>query len=98
MKSLSTRQTNPAYEVMLPSGAYTAARIERGTGPNYDVDKIVQWCFEPSTNRSGWGVIVGTWAAGPCSGMIGSTTDGGGYGFVMNTFATAASLVPMVRL
>jgi hypothetical protein len=97
MKALSARQTNPAYEVMLPSGAYTAARLNAELGRNYDVDKIVQWCFEPSTNRSGWGVIVGTWGGRPCNGMIGSTTDGGGYGFVMNTFATAASLVPMVR-
>ena len=94
MKALSSRQTNPAYEIMLPSGAYTAARMNAELRRNYDVNQIVQWCFEPSTNRSGWGVIVGTWGGRPCSGMIGSTTDGGGYGFVMNTFASAASLVP----
>ena len=97
IKALSSRQTNPAYEVMLPSGAYTAAHMNAELGRNYDVNQIVQWCFEPSTNRSGWGVIVGTWGGRPCSGMVGSTTDGGGYGFVMNTFASAASLVPMVR-
>ena len=93
IKALSSRQTNPAYEIMLPSGAYTAAHMNAELGRNYNVNQIVQWCFEPSTNRSGWGVIVGTWGGRPCSGMIGSTTDGGGYGFVMNTFASAASLV-----
>ena len=94
---LESRDTNPLYEIDLPYGAYVAARLNAEHDENHDVGRLLNWCFDPSENRSGWGVIVGRWGDYDCSGIAGSVTDGGGYGFVMNTFAMGGTLVPLVR-
>ncbi len=94
---LESRDTNPLYEIDLPFGAYVAARLNAEHDQNHDVGRLLNWCFDPSDTRSGWGVIVGKWGDYDCSGICGSVTDGGGYGFVMNTFAMGATLVPLVR-
>jgi autotransporter-associated beta strand protein len=90
---------NPLYETMLPFGALTAARLNAEQGTNYDVAKMVNWCFSPtSVVRPGWGAIsAAQWGGNGAAGLIGSTTDQGGYGFSMNTYLYSAALVPLVR-
>ena len=94
---LEGRDFSPLYEIDLPFGAYTAARLNAEEGANHDVGRLVNWCFNPSETRPGWGVIVGRWGEYDCSGLAGSVNDGGGYGFVMNTYAMGGCLVPLVR-
>ncbi len=90
---------NPLYETVLPFGALTAARLNAEQGTNYDVAKIVNWCFSPtSVVRPGWGAIsAAQWGGNGAAGLIGSTTDQSGYGFSMNTYLYPAALVPLVR-
>ncbi len=95
---LEGTSNNPNYEILLSYGAYTAARMNAEQGTTYDVEKLVNWVFEPSsTVRSGWGCIVGSWNGYQVNGLMGSTTDGGGYAFSFPTFANAGALVPMAR-
>jgi hypothetical protein len=47
--------------------------------------------------RYGWGVIADQWGNCDVSGLQGSITDMGGYGFFMNSVAMAWPLVPMVK-
>lgn len=90
---------NPLYETVLPFGALTAARLNAEQGTNYDVAKIVNWCFSPtSVARPGWGAISAfQWGGYGASGLIGSVTDQGGYGFSMNSYLYPMGLVPLVR-
>jgi len=91
---------SPLYEVLLPYGALAAARMNAETGSDYDVGKLVNQCFEPRGRpqaRPGWGVISDRWQNGDVHGLVGSTTDGGGYAFAMNTFEWAGALVPLAR-
>ena len=98
MQFLEGRTANPYYEVLLPFGAGLAARMNAELGRSYDVEKLVNWCFDgDSVCRPGWGVITGRWGGYDISGLMGSLHDHGGYGFAMNTFSTAAALVPLVR-
>jgi len=97
LQFLEYRRSNPFYEVLLPYGAYTAARMNAELGRNYDVQKIVSWCFEPSDARYGWGITAERWGDYDCHGLVGSLIDGGGYAFAMNTYDTVGALVPMVR-
>jgi len=86
---------NPLYEVILPYGAYLAARLNAELGTDYDVQKFIEWTFGPAEARPGWGIVHGTWAGKDVNGLMGSiTTD---YVFAMNTFATVAAFVPVVR-
>jgi autotransporter-associated beta strand protein len=90
---------NPLYEVILPFGALTAARLNAEQGTNYDVNKIVNWCFNANTvDRPTWGAIsAASWGGYGVSGLIGSTTDQGGYGFAMNSYLYPMAMVPLVR-
>jgi hypothetical protein len=88
------------YEVLLPFGAYTAARLNAEQGTNYDVLKLLNWSFngcKAVEGRTGWGVIAEKWGPYDAHGLQGSITDGGGYAFLMNTYSMAWPLVPMVR-
>ena len=97
MQYLQNRVTNPNYEVLMPYGAYIGARMNAELGRSYDVNKFINWCFETSVARPGWGVIADTWNGYDASGLAASATDGGGYAFAMNTFHWAGALVPLVR-
>ncbi len=44
-----------------------------------------------------WGLITGRWGNYDLGGIIGCPTDGGGYGFAMNTFDTVGALAPLPR-
>jgi len=86
---------NPSYEIQLPYGALTAARMNAELGTDYNIEKIVNWCFSNYANRN-WGTIVGKWGGYDVHGLIGET-DSDGYAFLMNTFQQACPLVPLVR-
>jgi hypothetical protein len=97
MQFLYKRKENPHYEILMPYGAYLAARMNGELGRKYDVHKLLTWCFDESKARPGWGTIAENWGGYSCHGLVGSLTDGGGYAFSMNTFASAGALVPLVR-
>jgi hypothetical protein len=98
LSALQAQSSNPTYEVLMPFGAYLAARINAEQGKQYDVRKMLNWSFDGTAIcREGWGVLVGKWNGIDISGIVGSTADHGGYGFLMNTYDAAWPLVPIVR-
>jgi hypothetical protein len=98
LSALQSQSKNPTYEVLMPFGAYLSARINAEQGKQYDVNKMLGWSFDGTAIcRAGWGVLVGNWNGIDISGIVGSTVDHGGYGFLMNTYDAAWPLVPMVR-
>lgn len=96
MEFLNTLTSNPAYELQLSYGAYLAARMNAELGTTYDVEKIVNWCFNVGPLRS-WGAIVGKWGGYDCSGLIGEVNGSNDYAFAMNTFEQIGALVPLAR-
>lgn len=98
--ALDSQKESRFYEILLPMGIYTAARLNAEQGTNYNIEKMMNWVFEGCKNpngRNGWGVIVGKWGNYDVSGLQGSITDGGGYAFLMNSMKMAWPLVPMVK-
>ncbi|MCC6410354.1 MAG: T9SS type A sorting domain-containing protein [Saprospiraceae bacterium] len=97
MEFLNEWTTNPSYELMLPYGTLTAAKMNAELGTKYDVEKMVNWSFDRGPLR-GWGTIVGTWGGFDVSGLVGEANDNGNdYAFQLNGVQQAAALVPMVR-
>jgi len=99
-EALLSQKESRFYEMLLPFGTYTAARLNAEKGTNYDVTKLLNWMFDgcqSKDGRYGWGVIAEKWGDYDVSGLQGSITDGGGYGFFMNSVAMAWPLVPMVK-
>ncbi|MGD9636131.1 MAG: hypothetical protein AB7U97_22815, partial [Pirellulales bacterium] len=91
---------SPLYEVLLPYGALAAARMNAERGADYNVDKLLNECFEANGRpqaRPGWGVITDRWHGDDVHGLVGSTTDGGGYAFAMNTYEWAGAIAPVAR-
>lgn len=98
LTALQSQSKNPTYEVLMPFGAYMAARINAELNKNFDVNKMLHWSFDGTAIcREGWGVLTGNWNGFDISGIVGSTVDHGGYGFLMNTYDAAWPLVAMVR-
>ncbi len=100
IEALNNQVESRFYEVLLPIGVYTAARLNAEEGTNYDVAKMLDWVFEGTksqTGRTGWGIIVDKWGEYDVSGLQGSIVDGGGYAFLMNSIKVAMPLVPMVK-
>ena len=98
LSALESQTSNPTYELLMPFGAYLAARINAEHDRQYDLDKMLHWSFDGTpVCREGWGVLVGNWNGYDISGIVGSTIDHGGYGFLMNTYDAAWPLVSMVR-
>ena len=98
--ALNGQKESRFYEILLPMGIYTAARLNAEQGTNYDIDKMINWVFDgckSTTGRNGWGVIVGKWGDYDVSGLQGSIIDGGGYAFLMNSMKMAWPLVPMLK-
>ncbi|MDZ7260893.1 MAG: T9SS type A sorting domain-containing protein [candidate division KSB1 bacterium] len=95
MEFLTSRSVNPSYELQLPYGVYIAARMNAELGTIYNMQKLVNWCFDVGPLRQ-WGVIVGNWGGYDCSGLVGEANSDG-YAFTMNTFEQVGALVPMVR-
>lgn len=98
LNALQSQIRNPTYEVLMPFGAYMAARLNAELNKSYDVNKMLHWAFDGTAIcREGWGVLKGNWNGFDISGIIGSTVDHGGYGFLMNTYDAAWPLIPLVR-
>lgn len=98
MKALEAQKINPTYELLMPFGAYLAARMNAEQGTTFNTDKMLGWTFDgTAVCREGWGVLTGNWNGFDISGTVGSTVDHGGYAFLMNTFDAAWPLVPLVR-
>jgi hypothetical protein len=97
MEFLNNWQQNPSYELQLPYGIYTAARMNAEIGTSYDIKKMLNWSFNRGALR-GWGTITGNWGGYDVDGLIGEANDtGNDYAFMMNGYQHAAALVPMVR-
>ena len=97
LEFLQDLNSNPSYELQLPYGTYTAARMNAELGTKYDVEKLVNWSFNRGPLR-GWGTIVGKWGSFDVSGLVGEANDNGNdYAFQLNGVQQAAMLVPMVR-
>jgi hypothetical protein len=89
--------SNPSYELQLPYGTLTAARMNGELGTDYDVEKMINWSFDRGPLR-GWGTIVGNWNNFDVSGLVGEANDNGDdYAFQLNGIQQAAALVPAVR-
>ncbi|MFV0540856.1 MAG: hypothetical protein ACK5MZ_06420 [Aestuariibaculum sp.] len=98
LETLLNQEENRFYEILMPFGAYVAARLNAEQGTNYNFHKIIDWTFNgTSVCREGWGVLLGNWNGYDISGIVGSTVDHGGFGFLMNTYDVMWPLVPMVR-
>lgn len=98
MMALEKNTINPTYELLMPFGAYLAARMNVEQGTKFDVQKLLHWTFDGTAIcREGWGVLTGKWNGYDISGIVGSTVDHGGYGFLMNTYDAAWPLVPLVK-
>jgi hypothetical protein len=98
LSALQSNEENPTYEVLMPFGAYMAAKMNAELGTKYDLKKMLEWSFDgTAVCRAGWGVLTGNWNGMDISGIVGSTVDHGGYGFLMNTYDAALPLVPLVR-
>ena len=100
ISALANQTESRFYEVLLPFGAYVAARLNAEHGTEYDVLQLLNWSFDgckAEKGRTGWGVIADQWGPYDVHGLQGSIIDGGGYAFLMNTHSMAWPLVPMVR-
>ena len=100
--ALDAQSESRFYEILLPMGIYTAARLNAEQGTSYDLKKMIDWTFEgckaePGKGRHGWGVVVGKWGEYDVSGLQGSIVEGRGYAFLMNSMKMAWPLVPMVK-
>lgn len=97
MEFLNELSMNPSYELQLAYGTYTAARMNAEIGTTFDVEKMVNWCFDVGPLRS-WGAIVGKWGAYDAYGLIGEVNDNiNDYAFFMNTVEQIGALIPMIR-
>lgn len=100
LETLLSQKESRFYEILLPFGTYTAARLNAEQGTRYDITKLLNWIFDgchSKEGRYGWGVINEKWGSFDVSGLQGSITDGGGYAFFMNSVAMAWPLVPLVK-
>ncbi len=97
LEFLNDWQSNPSYELQLPYGTLTAAKMNAEIGTKYDIQKMLNWSFDRGALR-GWGTIVGKWGGFDVSGLVGEANDAGNdYAFQLNGLQQAAALVPMVR-
>ena len=100
IQALVNQKESRFYEVLLPFGAYTAARLNAEQGTDYDVTGLLNNIFDgcqSKDGRYGWGIIAEKWGDYDVYGLQGSITDGGGYGFFMNSVAITWPLVSMVK-
>lgn len=98
MNFLERIDYSPFYEVLTFLAPYLAARMNAEQGTSYNVAKMIGWTVNGnSAVRSGWGMIGENWGDAYTAGLMGSTTDTGGYAFAMNTFDAVLGFVPLVR-
>lgn len=96
MEFLDGLTSNPSYELQLSYGVMAAASMNAIVGTNYDLTKMLNWCFDRG-NLRGWGANVGKWGEAEVNGLIGEVNGDEGYAFVMNGFQQAAALAPIPK-
>jgi hypothetical protein len=99
-KVMHSQKESRFYELLMPFGAYIGARLNATHGTDFEIKKVIDWTFDgckAADGRTGWGVISERWGDYDVHGLQGSITDGGGYAFLMNSFALAWPLVPTVK-
>ncbi len=92
---LNNQASDPSYELQLSYGVYTAARMNAELGTNYNIEKMINWCFDVGPLRD-WGSILGNWGGYDVYGLIGENSSND-YAFTMNVFEQVGALVPLVR-
>ena len=95
MEFLNNLTSNPSYELQLSYGVYAAAKMNAELKTNYNIEKMMNWCFNVGPLRQ-WGAILGNWGGYDASGLIGEVS-GNDYAFAMNVFEQIGALVPLVR-
>ncbi|MDD4111733.1 MAG: hypothetical protein PHC56_01725 [Herbinix sp.] len=89
---------SPLYEALLYFAPYLAAMSNAKYETNFNVEDIMNDVLNGSSiPRGGWGSITGTWGDYSMNGLMGSTSDGAGYAFAMNTFVAAYAMSPVVK-
>jgi hypothetical protein len=99
-KVMHDQKESRFYELLMPFGAYVGARLNATQGTDFEIKKVIDWTFDgckAADGRTGWGVISERWGDYDVHGLQGSITDGGGYAFLMNSFALAWPLVPTIK-
>jgi len=97
LEFLNSWNENPSYEIQLPYGVYAAARMNAELGTEYDIEKMMNWCFDRGDLR-GWGVITGSWGGNDMDGLIGEVNASApDYVFNMNSLEHVGALVPAIR-
>lgn len=98
MEYLNSYFGSPMYEALLYFAPALAAMFNAGNNTNLNVKDLLDDMLNGgSIPRGGWGSIVGTWGDYSMNGLMGSTSDGGGYAFAMNTFTAAYAVSPLVK-
>lgn len=107
MERFSGFTASPTYELQYLYGTLCAARMNAELGTDYDLRKMLNWCFDVGPLRRwehtlGWGCVVGRWNGMDVSGMMAAVsregeTTWGDYAFVMNAFQQMGILAPLVR-
>ena len=92
MEYLQAQSSNPLYDVLLVYAPYIALRMNAEQGTNYDVTKLINWCFSGNVNN--WGVLGGaTWGGYGVDGLMASPI----YSFEMESLHLAGAVAPMPR-
>jgi hypothetical protein len=101
---LDRQEKSPLYECVMPQGVLAAARMNAlgdDGEAQYNVSKMLEFALSDGHNqfRKGWGMLSGgtRWGGQNVGGLIGSITDGGGYGFMGNGLWSLAALAPVPR-
>ncbi len=94
---------NPTYEILMPFGAWAAARANAELREDHDLHKMINWCFDRSKARPDWEVNCGRWEGYDVAGLAGAINNppgrrwDGGYSFAMNSFVMGWPIVPIAR-
>ena len=95
---VNTFEGSSLYEALLYFAPALAAKLNAEYGTAYDVEGFLDDVMNGgSIPRGGWGSIAGEWGEYSMNGLMGSTTDGGGYAFAMNTFAAAYAMSSLAK-
>ncbi len=95
---VNTFEGSSLYEALLYFAPALAAKLNAEYGTAYDVEGFLDDVMNGgSIPRGGWGSIAGEWGDYSMNGLMGSTTDGGGYAFAMNTFAAAYAMSSLAK-
>jgi hypothetical protein len=107
MERFSGFEESPVYELQYLYGTVAAARMNAELGTHYDLNKMMNWCFDVGPLRVwahtlGWGAVVGKWNGMDASGLLAAVskegnTDFGDYSFLMNNFQLCGVLAPVAR-